>query len=98
MKNFDLIEMASGGLALVLEYPAVWDDFLHLSVKWAGKLKGKIVGEPIISVDECLLEVNIRGGSFWISYDDWQSALHLEPKSKEYNTIILELRKELQNK
>ena len=55
------------------------------------------MGDPIISNDECLLEVKIHGGFFWITYDDFQSSIQIEPQKPEYNEIILNIQSQLNN-
>ncbi len=94
MKAFDTVNMASGGIALVLEPQATWEDFSDYANKWAEKLKAKKTSKPLISFDECLLEVKIDGGRFWITYDDFQSSIQLEPKNKRYNEIIYAIQKQ----
>ncbi|PLX96551.1 MAG: hypothetical protein C0622_14685 [Desulfuromonas sp.] len=96
MNQFSTKEMASGGLALVLESYASWGQFPTYAKHWAQKLNAQCLSGPVVTVDECVLEVKIQSGYFWISYDDFQSAIHLEPKEKTYNDIILALQKELQ--
>lgn len=90
-------KMHSGGLALVLDPNSTWLKFPKRSKFWANKLKAEIIGEPIVSCDECLLEVEIYGGKFWITYDDFQSSIQLEPKKPEYNEIILNIQSQLNN-
>ena len=97
MKQFDTVEMASGGLALVLEPNSAWEDFPSLSKKWAAQLNAKLLSEPILSADECMLEVGISGGKFWITYDDYQSSIQLEPKENRFNDIVLQLQRDLRN-
>jgi len=87
--------MASGGFALILEPHSRWEQFPKYSEKWIKELNAQILSAPVISVDECLVEVRIDGGDFWISYDDFQSAIHLEPKEIKYNDIVLSLQKQL---
>lgn len=96
VKPFDTININAGGIALVLEIPAAWEDFQDCANKWSAKLGAKKVSTPIITADECLLEVVINGGFFWITYDDFQSSIQLEPKDKKYNAIILSIQKQLQ--
>ncbi len=95
MNKFEIDEMASGGFALILEPVASWELFSVLSKKWIKKLNAKSIGKPIISANECLIEVKIDEGDFWITYDDFQSAIHLEPKDKKYNNIVLAIQREL---
>lgn len=95
--QFDTRGMANGGLALVLEPEAVWGDFPAYSRKWATKLAATPIAEPIMTVDECLWEVKISDGEFWITYDDFQSSIQLEPIEPCYNHIILALQRELRD-
>lgn len=95
MNRFDIADMASGGIALVLEPEAAWEDFPGYAKKWAERLGAKQVSEPVITFDECLLEVQVDGGRFWITYDDFQSSIQLEPRDKKYNDIVLSIRKRL---
>ena len=95
MSRFDIQKMASGGLALVLEPRSKWSQFPKYSEKWIKKLNGHALGKPVISADECLVEVRIDNGDFWITYDDFQSSIQLEPKDIKYNDIILSLQKRL---
>jgi Protein of unknown function (DUF3630) len=95
MKQFDTVEMASGGLALVLEQAIVWEQFPSLSKKWAMQLNAKPIFEPIVSISECVWEVEISGGRFWITYDDFQESIQLEPKEARFNDIVLTLQRGL---
>jgi hypothetical protein len=95
MEQFDTTQMANGGLALVLEPSSTWEDFPALSKKWISRLNAHVLSTPNISVDECLIEVEISGGKFWITYDDFQSGIQLEPKQPEFNGIVARLRDEL---
>ena len=97
MKRFDTEEMESGGLSLVLEPSANWEQFPSVSKRWAQKLNAQCLSQPVVTIDECVLEVKISSGYFWITYDDYQSAIQLEPREKKYNDIILALQKELLN-
>jgi hypothetical protein len=95
--RFDTVEMASGGLALVLEPEAARGDFPVFSEKWAARLGAGPIAEPVITVDECILEVKIASGEFWITYDDFQGGIQLEPKEPSYNPIVLALQTDLRN-
>jgi len=97
MNKFETVEMASGGLALVLEPSAEWSDFSKHSTNWAQKLKAKVLKNAVISIDECLQEVEIEGRKFWITYDDFQSSIQLEPFEKSFNGIILAIQKVLKS-
>ncbi|RYY77215.1 MAG: hypothetical protein EOO52_06985 [Gammaproteobacteria bacterium] len=97
MNKFETVEMASGGLALVLEPSAEWGDFSKHSTSWAKKLKANVLKDPVISIDECLQEVEIEGQRFWITYDDFQSSIQLEPSEKSFNGIILAIQKILKS-
>jgi hypothetical protein len=95
MQSFETGKMKSGALFLVLQAPVCWDDFRHLSAQWAAKLDAVVVSDPLITFDECLLEVKIGEGDFWISYDDYQSSICLEPKSIGHDEIVLGLQAKL---
>jgi hypothetical protein len=97
MKQFDTVDMASGGLALVLEPQASWAQFPAESQKWMVRLKAEALSAPVIGCDECLVEIKVSEGSFWITYDDFQSNIQLEPMEPTFNHIILALQKELRN-
>ena len=87
--------MASGGLALVLDPKSGWSNFPKRSKYWAQKLGAEIIHEPVITIDECILEVKINNGFFWITYDDYQSSIQLEPQEPEYNEIVLGIQSKL---
>ena len=96
MQNqFDIVNMASGGFALVLEPKSVWEQFPVFAKKWVKLLNAKPVSKEMITVDECMLEVKISNGLFWITYDDFQESIQLEPKDKLHNSIVLEIRNKL---
>jgi hypothetical protein len=95
MQSFETGKMISGALFLVLQNKIRWEDFPDLSKEWSRRLGARTISEPIISVDECLLGVKIGEGSFWITYDDFQSAIHLEPKANGYDEIINSLQAKL---
>ena len=97
MTQFDTVDMASGGLALVLEPKATWAQFPAKTKKWIGRLKAEVLSAPVISADECLVEVRVSDGRFWMTYDDFQSNIQLEPVEPRFNHIILNLQKALRN-
>ena len=87
--------MHSGGLALALDPKSSWLIFSIRSKYWANKLGAEICGDPVITADECILEVKIENGHFWITYDDFQNSIQLEPKETECNEIILKIQSKL---
>ena len=95
MKQFDVVTMASGGLALVLEPTSTWSEFSARAQKWKARLNAQSLSKPIITLNECIDEVTLCGGEFWITYDDFQAGIHLEPKDARYNDIVTRLRHEL---
>jgi len=97
MNKFETVEMASGGLALVLESNAEWSDFSKHSTNWTQKLKANVLKDAVISTDECLQEVEIEDRKFWITYDDFQSSIQLEPSEKSLNGVILAIQKILKS-
>ena len=97
MNQFETVEMASGGLALVLEPSAKWSDFAKHAITWSRKLKAKQLNNAVITAYECLQEVEIEGRQFWITYDDFQSSIQLEPAKNFSNGIILSIQKMLKS-
>ena len=82
MKRFDIQNMASGGISLVLEPKASWEEFPQYAEHWANRLDAQKLADAVVTADECLLEVLVRGCRFWITYDDFQASIHLEPQDK----------------
>jgi hypothetical protein len=97
MDQFDVVKMASGGLALILEATSTWGEFPAYAEKWKLRLKAKSLSKPVITFDECIAEVAIAGGEFWLTYDDFQSSIQLEPKDSRYNNIVTRLQDELRH-
>jgi len=97
MVQFESGDMHSGGIYLVLVPSSRWEEFPSHASHWIAKLAAEPLSDPIISVDECLQEVKIEDGFFWITYDDFQSAIHLKPKEKKFNEIVLRLQKQLKS-
>jgi len=97
MDQFDTVKMASGGLALILESSSTWDDFAAHAEKWKRRLNAKSLSKMVITFDECLAEVAVADGEFWITYDDFQGSIQLEPKSPRYNGIVAQLQAELRH-
>ncbi len=95
MKQFDTVDMASGGLALVLEAGAHWTRFPTKSKEWIKRLKAEALSAPVITADERLVEIKISEGKFWITYDNFQSSIQLEPTEPRFNHIIRDLQKML---
>jgi hypothetical protein len=93
--KYKTIKMHSGGLALILDPKSTWSNFPKRSRYWASKLGAEIIGDPVITIDECILEIIIDNGFFWITYDNFQSAIQLEPKRPEYNEIVLNIQSKL---
>lgn len=96
MEQFKTVEMASGGLALVLEPHATWEEFPILSKRWISRLGARLKTKPVMTCDECLVEVEVSGELFWITYDDFQSSIQLESKNPKNNQLVIRLREELQ--
>jgi hypothetical protein len=97
MDQFDVVKMASGGLALVLEATSTWDEFPAHAEKWTRRLNARSLSKPVITVDECIAEVAIASGEFWITYDDFQSSIQLETKNQRYNDIVMRLQAEFRD-
>jgi hypothetical protein len=97
MYQFDTVKMASGGLALVLEMSSTWDAFPAHAEKWKRRLNAKSLSQIVITVDACIAEVAVADGEFWITYDDFQSSIQLEPKNPRYNNIVAQLQAELRH-
>ena len=89
--------MHSGGLALILDQNSTWLKFPIRSKYWANKLGAEIIDDPVITADECILEVEIENGFFWITYDGFQRSIQLEPKDPKNNEIILNIQSKLNN-
>ena len=53
------------------------------------------LSKAVITFDECIAEVAVADGEFWITYDDFQSSIQLEPKKPRYNNIVSQLQAEL---
>jgi hypothetical protein len=96
MKQFDIVRMASGGLALVLEATSTWDEFPAYAEKWTRQLNAKSLSKPVVTFDECMAEIALSDGKFWITYDDFQASIQLEPTDSRYNNIVIQLQAELQ--
>lgn len=95
-ESFKTGQMANGALFLVLQSKACWEDFADLSQTWAARIGAEVIAEPAIGVDECLLAVKLGGeGLFWITYDDFQAGIHLEPQGVGYHEIVLVLQARL---
>jgi hypothetical protein len=97
MNQFDIVKMASGGLALVLEATSTWDEFPAYAEKWTRRLNAKSLSKLVVTFDECMAEIALSEGKFWITYDDFQSSIQLEPKDLRYNNIVIQLQAELQH-
>lgn len=97
MDQFDTVKMASGGLALVLEPSSTWDEFPAHVEKWKRRLNAKSLSKMVITFDECIADVALAGSEFWITYDDFQSSIQLEPKNPSYNDIVAQLQAELRH-
>jgi hypothetical protein len=97
MHQFDVVKTTSGGLALVLEAASTWSEFAAYAEKWKLRLNAKALPKAIVTFDECIAEVAISGGEFWITYDDFQSSIQLEPKDPRSNNIVMRLQAELQH-
>ncbi|MYM24678.1 hypothetical protein GTP46_18740 [Duganella sp. FT135W] len=63
MEQFETVEMASGGLALVLEPHAAWEEFPILSKMWISRLDAHPTTKPVMTCDECLVDVEVNGGA-----------------------------------
>ncbi len=95
MQAFETQPMANGSVALILQPNITWGQFPELAMRWAKKLQAAILAEPIITNDECLLEIAIDGLRFLITYDDFQSSLCLEPKEKDTDETVFRIQKKL---
>lgn len=97
MDQFDTVKMASGGLALVLEPSLTSDELPAHAEKWKRRLNAKFLSKIVITFDECIAEVAVADGEFWITYDDFQSSIQLEPKNPCYNNIVAQLQADLRH-
>ncbi len=79
--------MASGSLYIVLQEEASWDSFGQDASKWIKRIGAKLINKAD-SIDERVWEVEYSGISFWISYDDYQSSITLEPKVKVSDSTV----------
>jgi hypothetical protein len=72
MDQFDVVKMANGGFALVLETTSTWEEFPAYAEKWRVRLNAKSLSKPVVTFDECVAEVAISGGVCFdpISPDD----------------------------
>lgn len=48
--------------------------------------------EANYSCEECLVEIELSGEQFWITYDDSQCSIQLNSKAPEFNGIVEEVR------
>lgn len=87
--------MASGGIALILEPAAHWHQFRRHARYWIKRLGAAPIAAPVISENECLWDVQLEGGRFWITYDDWQASIQLEPQNPSFNNTVIELQRAL---
>jgi hypothetical protein len=67
MDQFDTVKMASGGLALVLEPSSTWGEFPAHVEKWKRRLGAMSLSKAVITFDECIAEVAVADGVFWIT-------------------------------
>lgn len=65
-------------ICLVLEKKSSWDDFPFYLDKWRKLLSFEVLNE-VNSVDERIAQVKLDNKMFWITYDDFQSSIQLEP-------------------
>ena len=87
--------MFSGSLSIVLQEPASWEGFETNAIAWINKLGATLIGKAD-TVDERVWSIEYKGKSFWISYDDWQSLITLEPKEQVKDEEILKIAKEIE--
>lgn len=97
MNQFDIVKMASGGLALVLEATSTWEEFPTYARKWTRRLNARPLAKPVVTFDECMAEIALTEGKFLITYDDFQSSIQLEPKDSRHNNIVIQLQAELRH-
>ncbi len=71
--------MASGSLCVVLQEEASWDSFGQDASEWIKRIGAKLICKAD-TVDERVWVIEYSGIPFWISYDDFQSSITLEPK------------------
>jgi len=86
-KKLRFERMASGSLSIVLEESMSWAKFQERSKKWIKKLNATLI-EEVDSFDERLRIVLIDGNKYWISYDDFQRSITLEPQNDISDEII----------
>ena len=87
--------MASGGIALTLDPNVTWEMYPEHSRKWIKILKAKVENEAD-TVCERIKVIIIAGHQFWLSFDDYEGGLHLEPHKNESNDLVIELQKKLE--
>jgi hypothetical protein len=88
--------MASGSLYIVLQEEASWDSFDQDASKWIKRIGAKLINKAD-SVDERVWEVEYSGIPFWISYDDFQSSITLEPKLEVPDSTIEQIATQIES-
>lgn len=88
--------MASGSLYIVLQEEASWESFGQEASKWIKRIGAKLINKAD-SVDERVWEVEYSGITFWIAYDDFQSAITLEPKLKVPDSAIEQIANKIES-
>ena len=88
--------MASGSLCVVLQEKASWDSFGQDASEWIKRIGAKIIFKAD-TVDERVWEIEYSGFTFWISYDDFQSSITLEPKLDLPDSMIEQIVVEIES-
>jgi hypothetical protein len=87
LECLDLEAMASGETSLKLTERVEWDAFPRYAEALVSVLEGTITNRAD-SAGERIWTTTIRGGVFWISFDDFPFGVSLEPQDRSAGLLI----------
>ena len=94
LERLDLETMGSGNQSLRLTERVSWEGFPRYAEALVYSLGGTIVHRAD-SVVERVWTATVRGGTFWVSFDDFGLGVSLDPQNAEAARLIPEIREAL---
>jgi hypothetical protein len=85
--TLQMLTMASGDLSLRIAEDVDWKHFPELAEAFVALFQGRVTGRAE-TVAERVWDVEIRGLSFWLGFDDFGGQVSLDAKSSDCNPVI----------
>jgi hypothetical protein len=94
LERLDLEAMASGNRALRLTEQVAWEAFPSYARVLVSALGGTIAHQADSAAERVWI-AHIRGGAFWVSFDDFGLGVSLDPQNEDAGQLVDGIRETL---